>query len=440
MAKLKQRTIENIYTALRPRLQFTSGGGGGGTGTVPPHTHSAEQIVSTPAGDVAADDVQEALEELAEEKLARSGAQPMLGTLQMNSFDITGVDEITLTGTAVIHDPIRIDFKTGVETKIRFLDTIEFDLAGQHTTHIEGGLHWNPLEGIRRLVLDVSSGLQLVWGSVYVRVKNDQGAAIPAMRAVSQYSFDAAAGVISVQLTNRGSESLAHNFIGLTMEAIADGSYGWVCVEGELRGPDMTAFADGQTLYVASASGELTDIPPTFAASLSDCVHLLRVGYVISAANPGTFLVVPERNYHFNELQDVDFAHYGGPAHFDVPMWTEGNPPAEGSECDAWRPRPASFMPYVNVGANYSPDFKDVLILANAAGGAFAVTLPNPGITVGAEDNRGRRITIKKVDTSLFRVTINAVSGLLDGESAQELKRHGEVVEFQSDGSNWWVA
>jgi len=93
--------IDSIYNALRPRLKKLWGSGTGtSTTTIGPHTHSADQITFEPAGLIAAEECQASQEELDDEKLARDGTQTMLGTLQMNDNAVTGVWNLSFTGTA----------------------------------------------------------------------------------------------------------------------------------------------------------------------------------------------------------------------------------------------------------------------------------------------------------------------------------------------------
>ena len=107
---LKRREIDRIYTALRPRLGRSGGGGVyvPPTVTIPPHTHSADQINSNASTLVAADDVQEAIEELDSEKLARSGVQPWVGPdpLDMDHFSVVNVDDADIEGTATVGEDV----------------------------------------------------------------------------------------------------------------------------------------------------------------------------------------------------------------------------------------------------------------------------------------------------------------------------------------------
>jgi len=92
--------IDGTYNAIRPRLKkLIAGAGTTTTAVVPPHTHSADQITFEPAGRIAGEECQASQEELDDEKLARDGSQTMLGTLQMNDNPVTGVWNLTMSGS-----------------------------------------------------------------------------------------------------------------------------------------------------------------------------------------------------------------------------------------------------------------------------------------------------------------------------------------------------
>ncbi|KKL46835.1 hypothetical protein LCGC14_2341600, partial [marine sediment metagenome] len=95
---ITKRDIDAIYVALRPRLKGIASDVVAPTVvTVAPHTHSSEQITHEGSGNIAGDDVQEVIEELDSEKLARDGSQTMLGDLPMNSNAIGGGKNLTNT-------------------------------------------------------------------------------------------------------------------------------------------------------------------------------------------------------------------------------------------------------------------------------------------------------------------------------------------------------
>lgn len=77
--------------------------------------------------------------------------------------------------------------------------------------------------------------------------------------------------------------------------------------------------------------------------------------------------------------------------------------------------------------------FTDHTILANASGGAFAVTLPSVSTTVGYE------FVIKKTDSSANIVTVTPASGTIDGAASFALTTQYQSITVQSDGTNWWL-
>jgi len=80
--------------------------------------------------------------------------------------------------------------------------------------------------------------------------------------------------------------------------------------------------------------------------------------------------------------------------------------------------------------AAYSAVSGDV-VLANATGGAFAVTLPVPAA--------GVKVSVKKTDASANAVTVSPhASETIDGASSVVISTQYESDDFLSDGTNWW--
>lgn len=148
MAARKRGTpgdIDQLRNALRPRMLLPSSGGGSTVPTtIPPHTHHASEIIAEPEPVTAllsGDDVQEDLEELGVEKLARSGEQAWVGpaALDMNHFDVTNVrdqeieSDLTMSGPvgeAIIDGPRVVHMAgdhTDDEAKIDGLERVVFN-------------------------------------------------------------------------------------------------------------------------------------------------------------------------------------------------------------------------------------------------------------------------------------------------------------------------
>jgi len=130
MAKGARGDIDSIRTALRPRM-----GSGGGAPvpvpptTVPPHTHSADQISAEPEGHNASVNVQATLTELDDEKLARDGSQTMLGALDMNHNSVNNIHDADVEGTATVAEDVIF---TGAVGLARITSPRVITMAGDH--------------------------------------------------------------------------------------------------------------------------------------------------------------------------------------------------------------------------------------------------------------------------------------------------------------------
>lgn len=82
----------------------------------------------------------------------------------------------------------------------------------------------------------------------------------------------------------------------------------------------------------------------------------------------------------------------------------------------------------------YAATTDDDFIPCNAASGAFTVTL------YAASGNSGRRITLKKTDSTLNQVTIEGNgTETIDGALNKKLSTQYETITLECDGSNWYI-
>ena len=82
----------------------------------------------------------------------------------------------------------------------------------------------------------------------------------------------------------------------------------------------------------------------------------------------------------------------------------------------------------------YSVQQDDHLILANASGAPMVLNM------LSAAGRWSAKYGVKKIDTSINSITINAVSGQsIDNQSSYILLTPLLSLTFVSDGSNWWV-
>ena len=72
------------------------------------------------------------------------------------------------------------------------------------------------------------------------------------------------------------------------------------------------------------------------------------------------------------------------------------------------------------------------VVLANASGGAFSITLPlNP--------STGSFVIIKKVDASINAVTVNGNGDTIDGAATVDIVNQYESLTCISDGTSWYL-
>ena len=85
----------------------------------------------------------------------------------------------------------------------------------------------------------------------------------------------------------------------------------------------------------------------------------------------------------------------------------------------------------------YNVAATDDVVLVNPSGGAFDVTLPNANLITG------RRVQIKRVNTSANVVTVKSAGGTIDGTAAATgIGLAGGTynsITVVSDGTNWWI-
>lgn len=85
-----------------------------------------------------------------------------------------------------------------------------------------------------------------------------------------------------------------------------------------------------------------------------------------------------------------------------------------------------------SVTAAYSVSGFDKVVLADATGGAFTVTLPNAAFRKNQQP-----IIVKRLNAGGNAVTIGSAGGTIDGAATVSLAAQYSTKSFMSDGSNW---
>lgn len=321
------KDFESTLIAARRRLQTLGTAQIPAPVTITAHRHHASEIDVTPndttGGLMAADDVQEALEEHDVEKLARSGVQPMLGNLDMGDFAIFDVlnltfmggvgaaivnlvRRITMTGIGLIEQVRKIDF-TGSATGEGIIDqprvihmdgddndnearidglervvfndeptksvienpsTIEWNVAvtpGSDTTHTEGQTSWSDVEGVLQSDVAVED-VRVTKGWVELRWRAT--VEIDELRVV--WSSDAVDNSPRANLFSRSAWDPVNPWqlpsFAVSKHWEAGEGYLWVMQRGIIRGIDVSGLGASvnDLLWATGTSGQITNTRPTY--------------------------------------------------------------------------------------------------------------------------------------------------------------------------------
>ncbi|TWT61706.1 hypothetical protein [Rubinisphaera italica] len=94
----------------------------------------------------------------------------------------------------------------------------------------------------------------------------------------------------------------------------------------------------------------------------------------------------------------------------------------------------ATLDPVISKSSTYTIQAGDEVILCDASGGAFTITLPS------AVDLFGRQYTIKRTNSGVNDVTLGTTSSqTIDGQTTQVLGSQYDKLTVVSDGSNWMI-
>ena len=104
----------------------------------------------------------------------------------------------------------------------------------------------------------------------------------------------------SITLSDADTEATSSKTFGVVAENISDGAEGFVCTFGIVTGINTSSFTAGQTLWLSSSAGQLTNVKPTQPA------HAVFIGYCLSVnASSGRIFVNPQNGYELQELHNV---------------------------------------------------------------------------------------------------------------------------------------
>lgn len=380
----------------------------------------ASDTINTPAGNIAAADVQTAVNELDTEKLALaggtmtgdltfSGAQKIIGgtsttadlTLQTTSgVGAAGADMHFLVGNNGATEAVTILNSgnvgigtTGSLSKLQ-VEGVNYAIGGAYNTYGNLFISTSDAEAI-------NTGGSLTFGGV------SSGA--------TRYSY---AGIFGKKETSGVGSALGYlafatddnNNLVERMRITSDGNVGigQASPAGRLH---VTGNADDEQFIVDFNATQSTVTQP-----------------VLFRNSAGSNLIA------FTSLGGAVFNEQGNDADFRIEGDTNANLFFVDASLDSVVVGGSIAFPIANKTGAYTLTASDHTVTCNASSAAFIITLPTSvGIT-------GRVYIIKKTDSSANVVTVDGNgSETIDGALTQALGNQWESITVQSDGTNWVV-
>lgn len=177
------------------------------------------------------------------------------------------------------------------------ITAIDFDTTDTITAAV-GRLSWDNGEGTLSLGLK-GGNVNLSVGQEQVALcYNGTGSTINKGSVV--YISGAQGQRPSIALSDADTEIASSKTFGVVAENISDGTEGLVCTFGIVSGIDTSTFSAGQSLWLSSTAGQLTNTMPTQPA------HSVFIGYCLHVnESSGRIFVNPQNGYELEELHNV---------------------------------------------------------------------------------------------------------------------------------------
>lgn len=140
--------------------------------------------------------------------------------------------------------------------------------------------------------------------NIYMYAKNETGATLTKGQAVYVAGADNSASFPRLALADADTESTSSKTMGLLLQDLTNGSFGYVVVEGLLEGINTSAATAGQSVWLSTtAGGRVYGSPPAKPA------HSVYLGIVLrSNAVNGKIAVKVQNGYELEELHNVSIS------------------------------------------------------------------------------------------------------------------------------------
>lgn len=179
------------------------------------------------------------------------------------------------------------------------LGNLEFDNTPTNIPTSQGSVYWSDTDGTLNLILKGGNVISKVGETQHIRAYNNTGTAIDRGKVV--YVSGSQGQRLTIALADADTEILSKDTIGITAEAIADGSEGFVIISGVIGNMNTNGMADGATVFLSSTAGGYTTTAP------SDPAHLVILGFIVKggSSGAGSIYIKVDNGYEIEELHNV---------------------------------------------------------------------------------------------------------------------------------------
>lgn len=173
-----------------------------------------------------------------------------------------------------------------------------FDITPTGTPVTQGTMYWDDSRSTVALIMNGTT--QHIGQDSFFYAKNSSGSSIPKGTAVRFAGTDGASGHILIAPFLADGTYPSSYFMGVTAEAIPNGSFGQVMAFGELEGVNTSSYAAGALLYASTtvAGGFQTTAP-------SAPNNIVLVAAALNSKNNGTIVIRPTIGSNINVDEGV---------------------------------------------------------------------------------------------------------------------------------------
>jgi len=223
-----------------------------------------------------------------------SGSTNLTFNYTTNNVSLTGA--LLMSGTSYISD----------------VDYIDFDVSASAPSHKNGRVYWNNTDGCLN-VYNAETDITLQVGQEnWTRIFNDTGATITNGTVVRLNGTHGDVPTVekAASLAVSGAVNVLNQILGLATHDIEINTYGYITTQGLVKGLNTNAFSDGETLFVSSSAGLITNVPP------SAPYEIIPIGVCVKASpgGSGIIYVAVQEPLDFSDLSTAYVSgnyHYG---------------------------------------------------------------------------------------------------------------------------------